>query len=263
MSKEFRVILVGAGGVGIRLAEDLARMLEYQAPGSGMIIVDGDTFEDKNRARQNFDVMGNKAEVLAARLTAQEFNNTLFLPLPQWVVETVENTAGEDEAPDLETKVAASELLGDGDIVFAVVDNFAARKLLFDVASTIDNIDVFTGGNDEALFGSIYHYQRRNGEDITHHPVVFHDEYDNPPDRNPGEMSCQERAEIDGGTQTIAANAGVAAYLLARASQVMFDETFDPGPESEIYFDLGKGKALPHNRSVSYNTVTEGVTLNG
>jgi len=131
-------------------------------------------------------------------------------------------------------------------VVLAVVDNFAARKIIFDAASNISNIDVFTGGNDDALFGSIYHYQRRNSEDITEHPVHYHPEYQSPPDKNPGELSCQERAEIDGGTQLLATNMAVAAYILGRLDHTIVNKR---SPEAtEIYFDLGIGKAEPYNR---------------
>ena len=125
---------------------------------------------------------------------------------------------------------------------------------MFDAASHIDNIDVFTGGNDDALFGSIYHYQRRDGVDITEHPVVYHPEYENPPDKNPGELSCQERAEIDGGTQLLATNMAVASIILGRINHVIV-EGKDP-EVTEIYFDLGLGMAQPYDRRVVQTEVS-------
>jgi molybdopterin/thiamine biosynthesis adenylyltransferase len=243
-----RVIMVGAGGVGTWLASGVVRLLEWKYPGSALIIVDGDNYEQKNLERQDFSQMGNKASVKALELSKQ-FNQTVVIPIPKWVVS--------DEHPDVDeetAKIKASNLITEGDIVIAVVDNFAARKILFDAASKLNDVDVFTGGNDDNLFGSIYHYRRRNGVDITAHPVETHPEYQNPPDRNPGEMSCQERAEVEGGTQLLATNMAVASYILGRIQHTIVS---DQNPEqSEIYFDLGLGMAQPFNRMTENNLVT-------
>lgn len=236
-----RFVLVGAGGIGTWLADGLARLLEWKFPGSALIIVDGDNYEPKNMERQNFTKMGNKASVKALELT-QLFNKTIFIPIPKWVVDDEFSGVTDQDSP----KIKASDLLSENDIVLAVVDNFAARKILFDAASKLDNVDVFTGGNDDGLFGSIYHYQRRNGMNITDHPVETHPEYQNPPDKNPGELSCQERAEIDGGTQLLATNMAVAAFILGRIHKTIVN-TQNP-EESEIYFDLGLGMSQPFNR---------------
>ena len=115
MSKEYRMIVIGAGGVGSWLLPGLARMLEWSAPGSGLIIVDGDNYEPKNKERQNFSGSGNKAEVLATNL-AEEFMETFIIPLPQWVVESVnENEKGDEEVDEngqpVAGKIAVNELL--------------------------------------------------------------------------------------------------------------------------------------------------------
>jgi molybdopterin/thiamine biosynthesis adenylyltransferase len=251
MSEQKRFILVGAGGIGTWLAAGLARLLEFKYPGSALVIVDGDTYEQRNLERQSFKTMGNKAIATANELT-QQFNNTMFIPLAKWVVD--DNFAGVSEEED-SPKIPASSLITENDVVFAVVDNFAARKIIFDAAQNLDNIDIFTGGNDDGLFGSIYHYQRRDGKDITDHPVNTHPEYDNPPDKNPGELSCQDRAKIEGGTQLLATNMAVAAFLLGRVHKTI---VANQGPdEAEIYFDLGIGKAEPYDRRPSLIPITQ------
>lgn len=230
-----RMVVVGAGGVGGWLLEGLARMLEYRAPGSMLVIVDGDNFEPKNKERQNFAEMGNKAEVRAKEL-APLFPKTFVVPMASWVVEEGPKT-DDEEADGPGNRIAAAKLLLDGDVVFAVVDNFACRKLLFETARGYDNIDVFTGGNDENLYGSVYHYQRRDGRDITDNPVDTMPELADPPDRNPGMLSCQERAELEGGTQLVATNFAVAAWLLGRTQHCIIEENI---PEvAEVFFDLG------------------------
>lgn len=241
MTDTKRFVLVGAGGIGTWLAAGLTRMLEYKYPGSALIIVDGDTFEERNKERQDFTKLGNKAVAKAYDLT-QQFPNTSIIPVPKWVVSDDFAGVADEESP----KITASSLINEGDVVFAVVDNFAARKVLFDAASNLYDIDVFTGGNDDELFGSIYHYQRRDGVDITDHPVNFHLEYENPPDKNPGELSCQERSAIEGGTQLLATNMAVAAFILGRVQKTIVNN--QSPEEAEIYFDLGVGKSEPYDR---------------
>jgi molybdopterin/thiamine biosynthesis adenylyltransferase len=241
MTSERRFILVGAGGIGTWLAAGLVRLLEWKFPGSALIIVDGDTYEEKNKERQDFIKLGNKAVVKAAELVPQ-FPNTTIIPLAKWVVD--DNFAGvvDDDSP----KITASQLIREGDVVFAVVDNFAARKIIFDAATKLNNVDVFTGGNDDDLFGSIYHYQKRDGVEITAHPAEYHPEYDNPPDKNPGELSCQDRAQIEGGTQLLATNMAVASFILGRVQKIIVSN--QSPEETEIFFDLGLGKSEPYNR---------------
>jgi molybdopterin/thiamine biosynthesis adenylyltransferase len=176
----------------------------------------------------------------------------MFIPVPKWVVsDDLKGIADDPDSP----KITASSLITEGDVVFATVDNFAARKIIFDAAQQFENIDIFTGGNDDDLFGSIYHYQRRDGYDITDHPVNNHPEYDNPPDKNPGELSCQDRAKIEGGTQLLATNMAVAAFLLGRVQKtIVANQSPD---EAEIYFDLGVGKAEPYDRRPTLIPITQ------
>lgn len=242
MTETKRFVLIGAGGIGTWLAAGLVRLLEFKYPGSALIIVDGDNYEEKNKERQEFTQMGNKAVAKAYDLT-QQFTKTTIIPVPKWVVSD-DNTGitADAESP----RITASALLNEDDVVFCVVDNFAARKIVFDAATKLNNIDVFTGGNDDDLFGSVYHYQKRDGLQITDHPELTHPEYNNPPDKNPGELSCQERAQIEGGTQLLATNMAVAAFILGRVQKTIVDN--QSPVEVEIYFDLGLGLAQPFDR---------------
>lgn len=229
-------------------------MLEYKAPGSMLVIVDGDNYEEKNKERQNFKGAGNKAEVLAAEIQP-EFLETMVIPLPQWIVaETAEidpkDTEEDGSAPA--GQVAAKALFADGDVIYAVVDNFKCRRVIIDAASQLDNVDVFLGGNDDKLMSSCYHYRRRNGVDITENPASFKDELENPPDRNPGEMSCAERAKIDGGTQFIAANFAATALLLGRTQHCIL--TDNDVTATDIFLDTGLGLAQPYDRTTEHAT---------
>ena len=67
-----KIYIIGAGGNGSYLIPNIARFISTLNTGRKcqLIIVDGDTVEDKNLIRQNFvsaDVGKNKAEVLAQR----------------------------------------------------------------------------------------------------------------------------------------------------------------------------------------------------
>lgn len=256
-----RVTIIGAGGIGSWLAHGLARQMEYQRPGSAIIIVDGDTYEPKNVERQTFTAMGNKADVIAADLTTSgQFPRTMFIPQPYWVVEegkgVQESDETEEDGSPAAGKIPARELLHEGAVVFNVVDNYAARKIVFDAAQEFENIDVFTGGNDDKFETFVYHYRRRNGIDVTDHPVLHHPEYESPPDRNPGEMSCEERAKLEGGGQFVATNMTVAGLLLTKAQREILLDT--PRVEEtteyetnvdEFYFDASKGMASARDRT--------------
>lgn len=237
------ILIAGVGGIGTALADDLAKICEYRRPGSIITLVDGDRFEEKNKERQNFKEMGNKAVVKAAELT-EMFEETIFIPLPCWIVEEMDEAVEdpdsevEDEDRPSLTHIQASDLMQDGLVIFAVVDNFKCRAILVNAAKELDNVDVFLGGNDDKMYGTTYHYQRRDGKDVTADPMHWQPELVDPPDRNPGEMSCEERARIDGGTQLVATNRLVSSLLLARTQHCLIEGN-EPGKGASIFFDVG------------------------
>lgn len=237
------VIIVGCGGVGGWVARGLIKMLDFVAEGSTLILVDGDSYEPKNHDRQVFAKYGNKAQVLSKELVELS-RYTTVIALDKWVVESLEARSpaavAEDNDDDSDTgddKVIASALLDtEGTILIPAVDNWKVRKVLIDAAQGLSNIDVFMSGNDDASYGTLYHYRRRDGKDVTVNPVDIHPELANPQDRNPGELSCEERAAIDGGTQLLATNMGVAAYTLAALESTMIKGL--PVQHNQVYFDL-------------------------
>jgi hypothetical protein len=231
-----RVIVIGAGGVGGWLARGLAPMLEVADPGSLLLLVDGDAFEEKNRERQDFGEFGYKAEVRAQELQ-QRYPGTLVIGQPFWVVAETEGWPEETGGV-----VGVNQLIEEGDVVFVTVDNNAARKLIF-----------------EHAMGIVYHYQRRDGVDVTDPPFDWHPEYLNPEDRNPAELSCEERAQIEGGTQLLYTNMAVASYLGIRFHKTVLSGAEDT--EAEVFFDLGLGRANPYDRrpvvDITENTETD------
>lgn len=250
-----RFIIVGTGGIGSWFAQGLARMCQYKAPNSIVILVDGDTYEPKNKERQAFKQYGNKAKVLAAELTP-EFPDTFFVPEAAWIVaeDSPRASKGAQEGEEEGIKyLTPTQLLQENDVVYTLVDNFAARQIIFSAAYNYQNIDILTGGNDDKFEGNIYHFRRRNGVNITEDPAEKHVELANPQDRNPGELSCQERQEVEGGTQLLATNMAVAAHLIARTHRAIFGDEMDPAT-AEVNFDLALGLSQP-------NDITEDVSI--
>lgn len=259
-----RVIIVGCGGIGTWLAHAVGRTLEFQAPGSVLVLVDGDNFEEKNVERQMFEQLGNKAHALRSSIQ-DSIPNTWVIAQAAWVVPEDQVAEQDPEEEENVSRISPRQLMNEGDWVFAVVDNFAARKIILDAASEYDDIDVLVGGNGspetgDPLYGTVCHYRRRNGQDVTIHPGVMHDEFVNPPDKNPGELSCAERAKLDGGTQLLAANLGVATQMVAKVSQAMFgtpEQEAIAMANAEICFDMSQVAVLGHDRRTEYGLSLE------
>jgi hypothetical protein len=261
-----RMVLIGCGGIGTWLAPGLAKGLQFQRPMSALLLIDGDVFEEKNAERQNFISQGNKA--VALRRDLQPHNPSIFIvSKAAWIVSeeaAARYDASQDEQDDVVGHVTAESILIENDIVYCVVDNHPARLLVLNAAQKLDNVDVFIGGNGtvedgDPLEGSIYHYQRRDGEDVTLHPAVMHPEIADPKQKNPGEMSCQERSELEGGSQLLAINMEVAAQLLMKTSQVVYgdaNQKQEAMQKAEIYFDGVAGGVATYDRRPSPVTVS-------
>ncbi len=246
-----RFIVIGAGGIGGWLIRAIAPTIEYTdkiaVEDKNLIIVDGDVFEPKNATRQDFDMIGPKPTVRCEEL-APRYPLVNFAAVNKWVVEKApEIEEGDEEGEELAATIAASDLIQDGDVIFCVVDNFACRATVTAAAAELENVDLFHAGNDDAYFGSYYHYCRRGGVDVTENPL-WKDEFKNPADRNPGEMSCEDRARIDGGTQLIWTNMAVAAMVGIKFNRFIVQDVREPDTD-ESYFDFEKVKAGGRDRT--------------
>lgn len=65
-----RIVVIGCGGNGSHLVSDVARLVSTLTEKPSIILIDGDSVEEKNLIRQHFiaaDLGKNKAEVLASR----------------------------------------------------------------------------------------------------------------------------------------------------------------------------------------------------
>lgn len=222
-----KIVIVGLGGIGSHLVRPLCRyMCETQEGELFVVLIDGDTFELRNESRQEFNEFGNKAEVLARELSGK-YHQISITSKPWYVSEDNVYLA-----------------INNGDIVFSCVDNHATRKLLSDRCGELDDVALISGGNDY-IDGNVQVFIRSNGEDITPSITHFHPEIDNPQDKNPSEMSCEELAQ-SGSPQLIFTNLLASAWMLTVFWNILKwqeEDYITPFRYSEIYFDCETGNA--------------------
>jgi molybdopterin/thiamine biosynthesis adenylyltransferase len=185
---------IGIGGIGCALLPFLCRYLQYSNEPARITLIDGDRFERSNAARQAFSGLGNKAEVKSREL-AREYEGLAFRSQPEYVTE--DNVA---------------RLIGEGEVVFLMVDNHASRHLVSRHASSLADLSLISGGNDYED-GNVQVYIRQGGLDLTPSLARYHPEIAAPQDRNPAGMSCEELMAA-GAPQLLFANLMVASLML-------------------------------------------------
>jgi len=217
--------VVGIGGIGGCLLPVLAKFLSHQNESNITItLIDGDGYEAKNRERQFFQMLGNKAEVTLARFAVE-------YPEINWVAKNVYIT---------ERNIV--ELIRKDDITLLCVDNHATRKLVSDRLEEISTGILISGGN-EFTDGNIQVFIRKNGKNLTL-PLTsdFHPEITSPSDRNPGEIGCE--AMVESAPQLIITNNMIAALMInALYAFLQGGVKYD-----EVYVDIISNNARAVNR---------------
>lgn len=218
--------LIGAGGIGTSLLPFLARYLHHRRGAKSRItLVDGDSFERSNDARQEFPRIGNKAVVKAEEL-AVEFTRVSFRAVAAFV------------GPG-----NVAEVIVDGDVVLLAVDNYASRRLVSKHCETLQDVTLISGGN-EFTDGNVQVYLRRNGADVTHPLTYLHPEIEDPDDLLPTDEGCG-RLIATSAPQLLFTNLAVGAAMLGAFYALL--ETGHP-PFDELYLDLPSGKHVPVRR---------------
>ncbi|MFQ5654500.1 MAG: ThiF family adenylyltransferase [Planctomycetota bacterium] len=232
--RERRIVIVGIGGIGSFLAPLLVLFLSsLRGVRVHVSLVDGDTYEERNRERMDVPELGNKAEVLSSRLSARHGRPRLYIrPVDRYVTE--ENVA---------------EVIQEHDIVFSCVDNHATRKILSERCAQLDDVILISGGNDgveegsSGTYGNVQIFQRRGGEELNPPLTRFHPEIENPADEVPG-LSCEDLASTTV-PQIVFTNFFAAAVMGAAFHRILGAST-----AREIYdeacFDIAEGRMLPH-----------------
>jgi molybdopterin/thiamine biosynthesis adenylyltransferase len=205
---------IGIGGIGCALLPFLCRYLQYAGEPARLTLIDGDRFERGNAARQAFSGLGNKAEVKSREL-AREFEALALRSRPEYVTE--DNVA---------------RLIGEGEVVFLMVDNHASRNLVSAHAASLTDLTLISGGNDYED-GNVQVYLRRDSHDLTPSLARYHPEIADPRDRNPAALSCEELMAA-GAPQLLFANLMVASLML-NAFYAIQEGRLD---YSEVYLDI-------------------------
>ncbi len=218
-----RIVVVGLGGIGSNLVEPLCRFIAHsQNLTRSVTLIDGKSYRDHNSSRQRTPFFSNKSEV-SQKWLAELFPNLEIEAKPTFIDE--DNIFG---------------LLFEDDIIFLGCDNHATRKLISDYSVTLNNIVLISGGN-ELYDGNVQIYWKKDGRDITRPLTWQHPEIENPQDKNPSEMSCEELAQ-KGETQLLAVNMIVATLMLNAFTLYLLKGDI---PYNEIYFDIATGNVRP------------------
>lgn len=224
-------MIVGLGGIGSWVVQALCPFLQFSQDNWTLVLVDGDEYEEKNRARQAFDELGPKAEVQAAWV-ARKYDRVRVNPIAQYV-----SSDGEENTYPIRDAIRS------GDVVFSCLDNHRSRKMLADHCTTLRDVVLVSGGN-EYTDGNVQIFVRRQGQDMTCRLEKHHPELTSPRDKAPYEMSCEELAASS--PQLIFANLA-AATLMLQAFYSLEQKKFEFA-KSEVYFDVLSVAAAPRIR---------------
>ncbi len=212
--------VIGLGGIGSALVRPLARYLNFNNARARLTLVDGDSYEPKNQARQVFEDFGNKAAITAHEL-ARDFTAVSVRAIKEYV--TMSNV---------------KRIVEEGDVVFLAVDNHATRKLVNDHCFRLSDVALISGGN-EFTDGTIQIYLRQGGQNLTPPLTHLHPEIEFPEDRNPADGSCLQLEESS--PQLIITNLAVATGML----EAFYALEQGQLNWSESYFDILTGAKRP------------------
>lgn len=227
-----RFVIIGLGGVGGLVLRLLVPFLHHERCDATVLCVDGDSFEPRNRARMWFDDLGPKANVLAEELARDYGDRVSLIPVPHYV-----------------TPRRATSVIQERDVVFCAPDNHATRRLVERRCGRLDDVALFSGGNDgvedgrTGTFGNVQIYLRAGGRDTTNPISTFHPEIEKPRDRVPG-AGCA--ATTPSAPQLLFTNAAVASALLGafyawRQGELAYEEA---------YLDVLTGRHVPVRRKL-------------
>lgn len=221
-----KIVIVGLGGVGSVLCDNLARYLNYSDIEAYVNLVDGDYYEAKNSERQTFIRLGDKASVKCTELT-HKFPDVNFIDFNNFV--------NEDNV---------SEIIVEDSIVFLCVDNHISRKVISEHCLTLNNITIISGGN-EYTDGNVQLFKREGGKNVTATLTEYHPEIEFPEDMSPEDMSCEELSKSD--PQLLFTNLTVATIMCWMFYAI--HQGKDVTRHGEVYFDITSMATLAKMRN--------------
>ena len=208
------------------LCDNMCRYLNFQENRWSVTLIDGDSYELKNQERQSFIRFGNKARVKATELR-MKFDDTIFYEIEEYV-----------------TPTNIDSCIKDGDIVFVCVDNHKTRKLISEHVKKLSNVIIVSGGN-EKTDGNVQITTKKGGKFLTANLNDYHPEIDNPTDKSPHEMSCEELAKSE--PQILFTNMSVAT-IMCWIFYALDKDLLDLDDVGEVYFDMLDMSVIAHNR---------------
>lgn len=228
-----RYVFIGLGGIGGLLVRLMVPFLYSVQTPSTVLLVDGDDYEESNRARMLFREPGPKVLALAEELADIYWGRVTIVPTPHYV--TADNV---------------SSVVRNGDVVFCQPDNHATRRVVERRCLRLRDVALFSGGNDgvedgkTGTYGNVQVYLRAGGQELTNRLTRFHPEIARPKDRLPTEQGCAAAAAQ--APQLIFTNAAVAsamagAFYAWRCGELKYEEA---------YFDILAGRMVPVERTV-------------
>jgi len=231
--------VIGLGGIGSWLTQALAPMLAFDsvAPWK-LVLIDGDTYETRNRGRQAFDNYGDKAIIQADWVTVR---------FPELEVHGHRYYVAAEGGPAIRDTpvVAASNLLEEGDVVLSAVDNHSTRLVISQACKRLRDVTLISGGN-ELTDGNVQLYVRRRGRDVTPPIESYHPEIAAPLDKPPQEMSCEELSRS--APQLLATNLMCASIMLNMFYGECIADKGSGRARPEVYFDVLENVASPRAR---------------
>lgn len=221
--------VIGLGGVGSALCDNLFRFVNYIDGEFNITLIDGKSYKERNKERQSFSNFGNKARIKRRDLIAI-FDNLEVLTCTDYV-----------------TSRNVNRIIEEDDVIFLCVDNHRTRKIVSDYCTTLEKVVLISGGN-EFVDGNVQIYIRENGKKITPSLTDYHPEIENPVDRSPDQMSCEELSVSE--PQVLFANITVALIMCWYFYDLVGVGNVRSGKNSEVYFDMEMMNVRPAQRVV-------------
>ena len=225
-----KIKVIGLGGIGAIVVNYLSLFLHSLAITIRLVLVDGDEYQPQNIQRVAFSSLGNKAEVKTQEIAR-------LLDPSQVSVIAISDYVGANNI---------DKLVRDGDHVFLCVDNHPTRKLVSDHCARLENVALFSGGNDgvdppgeRGTYGDVQIAIRTDGKDVTMPIGRFHPEIHNPKGLVPTKENCLQQALST--PQILFTNLGVASAMLG----AFFTYTCGQLTYQEVKLDILDARMLP------------------
>lgn len=198
-------VIVGVGGTGSLLARDIPKLL-INTP-HRMVIIDGDTVEEKNMVRQSYqkhDINENKALALSKKI------NTFYGN----ICEAIDKYVTKDEITSFLQKYKDFV-----PVLVGCVDNDKTRLLLESTYRKLDKCIYLDSANSE-YEGNVYVKAKLKSNEVG---ALRSDCYKLSNDQHPADKSCEAQAAI-GNTQYLVTNLRMATVLLEHISSIVHGE---------------------------------------